>query len=81
MFGISLVEWLGYLASVLIAISMFMKNIAKLRFINLIGCLLFAIYGFVIGAYPVAILNTLIVFVNLYYLYGLFNENPSRKMK
>ncbi|MEG1254602.1 YgjV family protein [Clostridium sp.] len=69
MFGISLVEWLGYLASILIAISMFMKDIIKLRFINLIGCLLFAIYGFIIGSYPVSIVNILIVFINLYYLY------------
>ena len=36
MFGIPLIEWIGYLASILIAISMFMKDIVKLRFINLV---------------------------------------------
>ena len=46
MFGIPLIEWIGYLASILIAISMFMKDIVKLRFINLVGSLLFAFYGF-----------------------------------
>ena len=67
MFGIPLIEWIGYLE--LIAISMFMKDIVKLRFINLVGSLLFAFYGFSIKAYPVAIINSIIVFVNIYYLY------------
>lgn len=75
MIGIPLIEWVGYAASILIAISMFMKDILKLRFINLVGSLLFAIYGFIIRAYPVAIVNTVIVFVNLYYLYKLYNKN------
>lgn len=71
MFGISWVEWLGYLASILIGISMFMKDIVKLRFINLIGSILFAIYGFIIKAYPVAIINVIIAFVNIYYIYDI----------
>ena len=29
MFGIPLIEWIGYLASILIAISMFMKDIVN----------------------------------------------------
>ena len=71
MFGIPLIEWIGYLASILIAISMFMKDIVKLRFINLVGSLLFAFYGFSIKAYPVAIINSIIVFIN--------NQNISAK--
>ena len=69
MFNIPLIEWVGYLASILIAISMLMKDMVKLRFINLVGCILFAIYGFTIGAYPVAIINVFITFINIYYLY------------
>ncbi|HAR86281.1 MULTISPECIES: YgjV family protein [Clostridium] len=74
MFNDTLIEWIGYLASILITISMFMKEIFKLRFINLMGCILFVIYGLIIGAYPVAIANAIIVFINLYYLYKLFRE-------
>lgn len=74
MFGIPLIEWVGYLASVLIAFSMFMKDIIKLRFINLVGSLCFVIYGLVIKAYPVALTNIVIVIVNLYYLYKITNE-------
>jgi len=72
MFNDTLIEWIGYLASILI--TMFMKEIFKLRFINLMGCILFVIYGLIIGAYPVAIANAIIVFINLYYLYKLFRE-------
>lgn len=77
MFGIPLIEWVGYLASVLIAVSMFMKDIIKLRFINLVGSLCFVIYGLIIKAYPVALTNIVIVIVNLYYLYKITNEKNS----
>ena len=75
MFGIPLIEWIGYLASILIAISMFMKDIVKLRFINLLVSLLFSFYRFSIKTYPVAIINSIIVFINIYYLYKLYNKN------
>ena len=65
------VEWIGYAASIFICISMFMKDIVKLRFINLIGCILFSIYGFIIKAYPVAIVNVVISCTNIYYLYKI----------
>ncbi|MEG2935868.1 MAG: YgjV family protein [Clostridium sp.] len=81
MFGIPLIEWVGYLASVLIAASMFMKDIIKLRFINLIGSLCFVIYGVVIKAYPVALTNIVIVSVNLYYLYKITNEKNKNNSK
>lgn len=74
MFNVPWVEYIGYAASILIGISMFMKNIVKLRFINLIGCILFAIYGFMIEAYPVAIVNLIIMFTNIYYLYKLTKD-------
>ena len=45
MFGIPAIEWVGYAASIMIAISLIMTNIVKLRIINSIGCILFAIYG------------------------------------
>lgn len=73
-FNIPFIEWVGYLASIFIGISMFMKNMVKLRFINLIGCILFSVYGFTIGAYPVAIINLVISFINIYYIYNLTNK-------
>ena len=61
-------ELVGYAASALVAVSLMMSSILKLRVINLVGSLAFTAYGFLIGAYPVAAVNLFIVFINLYYL-------------
>ena len=61
-------EIVGYAASVLVAVSLMMSSILKLRVINLVGSLAFTVYGALIGAYPVAAVNLFIVFINLYYL-------------
>ncbi len=65
-------EVVGYLASVLVAVSLMMSSVIKLRIINMAGACTFIIYGFLIGSMPVALLNTLIVAINLYYLYHIF---------
>ena len=74
MFGIPFIEWVGYAASIMIAISLIMTDMVKLRIINSIGCVLFAIYGFVVKAYPVGIINIFIFIVNMYYLYKAYNN-------
>ncbi len=63
-----LYELIGYLASVLVAISLMMRSVLRLRLINLVGSLVFAVYGLLIGALPIALLNFLIVLINLYTL-------------
>jgi GNAT superfamily N-acetyltransferase len=61
-------ELLGYVASVLVAVSLMMSRIMRLRLINLVGSLAFTVYGVLIGAYPVAAVNGFIVLINLWYL-------------
>ena len=56
-----LYELIGYLASVLVALSLTMRSILRLRLINLLGAAFFTVYGLLITAYPVAFLNGLIV--------------------
>jgi len=70
--SIDFLEILGYAASIIIAISITLNSIIKLRILNGIGALLFSIYGFIIKAYPVGILNGFIFLVNLFYLVKLF---------
>jgi GNAT superfamily N-acetyltransferase len=65
-------ELIGYAASVLVAISLMMSSILRLRLINLAGAALFAAYGFLIGSTPVAAVNVFIVGINLYYLVRIF---------
>ncbi len=65
------VEILGYAASVLVAVSLMMGSMVRLRWINLAGALLFAVYGYILGAYPVLVVNVFIAGVNLFYLWRL----------
>ncbi|QIR13552.1 YgjV family protein [Shewanella aestuarii] len=67
-------EWVGYLASVVVAISLMMADIKKLRWWNLIGAALFVAYGLAIAAIPVALVNFFIVLIDAYYLVKLYRE-------
>ncbi|MCB8949085.1 MAG: YgjV family protein [Ardenticatenaceae bacterium] len=73
-------ELLGYLASVLVAISLMMSSVLKLRLINLVGAIAFFIYGLLIGAYPIAAVNAVIIVVNLYFLYRIFSSKEYFKL-
>ncbi|WP_299007240.1 YgjV family protein [uncultured Shewanella sp.] len=68
----NVIEMLGYLASVIIAVSFMMKDIIKLRCLNCTGCLLFSLYGVLIDAWPVAAMNGFIALVNLYHLFKIY---------
>jgi GNAT superfamily N-acetyltransferase len=68
-------EIIGYLASLLVAISLMMSAIVKLRIINLLGSLTFTIYGILINAWPVALMNAFIVLVNIYYLVKIYRDD------
>ena len=52
-----ILQIIGYTGSVLVAVSLMMSNIVRLRWINLFGAGTFAIYGLLINAYPVFALN------------------------
>ncbi len=62
---LSVYEIIGYIASALVAISLMMSSILKLRVINLIGAAFFTVYGLLIGAYPVAVVNFIIVLIDI----------------
>ncbi|TVQ65616.1 MAG: hypothetical protein EA360_09240 [Balneolaceae bacterium] len=67
-------ELIGYLASALVAGSLMMSAIIRLRIVNLAGAFTFSIYGILIGSIPVAAMNAFIVLINLYYLYGIYTK-------
>ncbi len=71
MFDVAPIEWVGYLASILIVISLTMTDIMRLRIINTLGCICFVIYGLSVKAYPVALSNLAIILINFYNLYQL----------
>jgi hypothetical protein len=73
-------EWLGYVASLIVLVSLLMSSVKRLRWINLIGSLVFAIYGFLISALPVALMNLGIVIINGYYLYQMYTKKDYFKL-
>lgn len=64
-----IIQVLGYLASILVAISFLMKSMKKLRFVNMIGAVFFVVYSVAIKAWPVAIINAFVVGVNIYHIF------------
>ena len=69
-----LYEMIGYTGSLLVAFSLTMKSLQKLRIINMVGALFFIAYGLLIGAFPIALLNTLTLSVNIYNLWRMWQR-------
>ena len=63
-----LIEIWGYISMVIVLISMTMSNMKALRITNSIACAMFVLYGFVLGAYPIVIMNILVILINLHRL-------------
>ncbi|AZA61820.1 MULTISPECIES: uroporphyrinogen decarboxylase [Chryseobacterium] len=64
-----IVNYIGYAASVFIVLSFILKDLTKIRIVNLIGCICFVIYGIFNGMlWPVIIPNAIICFVQVYHL-------------
>ncbi len=75
-----ILEIIGYIASLIVLVSLLMSSIKKLRWINLIGALLFGIYGFLIGSIPTGAMNMGIVFIDAYYLVKMYQNKDFFKI-
>ena len=74
------VEWFGYLASLVVLISLTMSSIIKLRVINFIGCLLFASFAYFIDSVPTIFMNLSIACINVYFLYQILRTKEEFKI-
>ena len=61
-------EGIGYAASLIILVSLLMTNVFRLRVINLAGSLIFSLYGWLIGAWPVCVINLVIAGIDAWHL-------------
>ncbi len=73
--GSSLAVFMGYAASFFVVLSFLLKDLRKVRTVNLVGCILFVIYGVMKGEgvisamyWPVIIPNVILFFVQVYHL-------------
>lgn len=63
-----MIEMAGYFGSALVLVSFLMVSVVKLRVINALGSLIFAIYALIIQSYPTALMNFCLVGINIFYL-------------
>jgi uncharacterized protein with PQ loop repeat len=69
-----IIQVIGYLASVLLAISLLVNNDLKFRWLNTGGCLFFIVYGISINAFPIILTNTLLFLINPYSLLKIYKK-------
>lgn len=69
-----IIEGFGYLATVLLALSLLVTNDLKFRWFNALGCVAFIVYGVLLKAFPVVLTNALLLAINTYYLYRIYNR-------
>ena len=61
-------EWLGIVASVFILISFLFTKQTITRLINMVGCIVFVIYGLLLPTYSTAFMNGALFIVHVVYL-------------
>ena len=70
----AMLEWIGYTASAIVALSLLITNVWYFRWVNLGGAILFSSYGLLIGSFPVALLNGLIAVIDIYFIVQMSNK-------
>ncbi len=70
-------DFIGYIASVLLAISLMVNNDIKFRWINSFGCITFIIYGIFIAAFPVILTNAVLLLINFIYLIRIYRTDEN----
>lgn len=73
------VELIGIVGSILVLLSMTVKSSTQkgnliMRIINIIGSVVFVIYGFMISAYSTAFMNIAATIVNGFFIYQLVSN-------
>ena len=74
--GIDSTELVGYFASAAVLSSFLMKEMATLRLVNMVGCALFILYGFLLHySAPIIITNSAIFSIHIFYLWKAKKAN------
>lgn len=69
-----IIQAAGYLASLLLALSLLVTNDLRFRWLNTGGCLSFIVYGILINAFPIILTNTILLFINVYTLLKIYRK-------
>ena len=72
-------EWLGIVASAFVLVSFLTSNQIRTRLINLVGCVVFVVYGLILPAYSTAFMNAALIIVHIVYLVKDFKARKRLK--
>lgn len=61
-------EIIGTLASLIVLISFLCKSERKIRLVNILGAILFVIYGILINSFSVWFLNGMLILIHIFKL-------------
>ena len=73
-------ELFGYAASLIIAVSLMMTSVFRLRVLNLVGSAAFMVYAVFIEAWPVVGLNVFIAAINVFFIVKLLRQESTFSM-
>ena len=73
-------DWIGYIASLIVLVSLLMTSIKKLRWINLVEALLFGTYGFLIASIPTGFMNLGIAVIDIFFLVKMYSAKDYYKV-
>ncbi len=74
-----MVEVIGIVASVMIVASFFVNGEKTIRAANMVGSVVFIIYGVLIGSFSVAFLNSASIIINTIKIYKINKERKSNE--
>ena len=63
------IEVLGWVGSAILVVSLLQTRVLRLRWINLVGCLVLIGYNAVVGVWPMVGLNVVLALINVVYLW------------
>lgn len=66
---LEIASYFGYAASFFVVLSFVLKDLKKVRLVNLVGCICFVIYGVFSGMlWPIIIPNAILCLIQIYHL-------------
>lgn len=68
------IQLTGYLASLLLALSLLVTNDLRFRWLNTGGCLAFIVYGVLIHAFPIILTNGGLFIINVFALVKIYKK-------
>ncbi len=73
----AIATYFGYLASLMLIISLVVNNEIKFRWYNAAGTIAFIVYGVLLDAIPVLLTNAILLVINIYYLYKIYKRKEN----